>query len=118
MRRPVAPVGRKSGGDFRDSEIEQSGFDDHFSGKLHARSLQIQAVDSILTKAAQSALKITHRAIEKQASEPAQTRIAKVAMQERHGQRTYATLETISHDQVIPFVKLVNEVSHLREIVT
>ena len=73
--------------------------------------------DRIFAKTAQSALKISNWTFEEKASQPAQTRISQVPVQKRHSLRSYSSLETISHHQIVSLIKLANEITDLVEIV-
>ena len=63
-------------------------------------------------------MKIAHRTLEEQASNPGENGIPEIAVQWRHRARQNSALEPVSHHQVISFAQLSDERIQLREIVT
>ncbi len=102
VRRTVAAIFGKCGRHFRYFEVVQNGFDHHFGGKFHTWTFQIDQEHAFAVEAAQPAMKIFDVGFEEQAPDKRQNRIAQITVQKRHSALSYAPLETVAHDQIIP----------------
>lgn len=62
-------------------------------------------------------MKVTDTDTEEQTANPAQDRIAQIAMERRHGPGSDSTLETVAHDQIHALTQLVHKDLKAGEIV-
>ncbi len=113
----VAPIGAQRSGHFTDRISGECRFGHHLGGELHAGTHQAQPEHRIPREAAQAAMKVADIDAEKRAAQPAQHRVAEVAMQRRHRSRCDAAFEPVPHHQVRALAQFVHEAFELTEIV-
>ncbi len=111
-------VGRERGRHFGDVETLQRRLDDHLAREFHARGLKIEVENGIAGKATQAAMEVAARALEEDAADRRQYRIAEIAVQGGHGARPYSALEAIAHHQVVSLAQLLHEGVEFAEVVT
>jgi hypothetical protein len=118
VRRPTAPVRRKSCRHFGDTHLEQRGFDDHFGGKFHAGRSQPHTLVGLLAEAAQTAIEIPDVTVpEEEPSEARERWISEVLMQRRHRALLNASAEAVAHDEVRAPAQLLHEARDVAKIV-
>ena len=110
MRRPRAAVGRQRRRHLGDAQaVGCVAFTTISLANSMPGRLQVEAQDRVALEAAQAAMEIPARAVEEQAADRAQHRIAQIAMQRRHGARLDAAQEPIAHDELIAVAQLLDE---------
>ena len=109
MRRTAAAILVQRGGDLGHAEAVHRGLDHHLGGELHAGGLQAAATDGLGIEAPQPAMEVTDADAEEQAPDPAQDRVAQIAMERRHGPGSDPALETVAHDQIHALAQFVHK---------
>ena len=117
VRRAIAQVGGKGGGNFGDGLAQQRRLDDHFAGELHARPLQAQPVEAVAGERAQAAMGVVDARAEQYVEQAGQGRIADVAVLPGHGARLDAALESRAHAEIGATEQLADHRRRFHEIV-
>ncbi len=117
MRRPVASIRGEGGRDFENTQLEDCGLDHHLGGKLHAGGAQVHTLESVFAKSAKAAVKISYRAMEKEASDPGQGGIPEILVQRRHGILLNAAAKPVPHYDVGARPQLLQESRDMGEVV-
>src|SRR5258708_3498721 len=115
--RPLALVWAEGDGDFGDAGADLGGLDDKLEGKPHTGAAQIQFVVESAPESPHAAVAVAYSRAEEKIHQPAQTGIAKVSVQRRHGAGLDAAAKAIAHDEVVAPAQFVDEIGNLNEIV-
>src|ERR1700738_4539060 len=116
----LSSVGPQSDRHFGDLCSKQRGFDDHFSGELHAGATLIKALVKIPAKAAHSAIHIMHRRMEPPSRHEREDWIAKPPMKKRHGSRqnlAASRRHSTSLHQIVSGLQLFQEAGDLAKVI-
>src|SRR4051812_11307813 len=97
----AAAAYRKRDRNFADAKSVHRRFHHHLAREFHAGGLEVEPVDRLLVEAAQAAMEIAARALEKQPADAGEHGVAQIAVKQRHGAWRDAALETISHYQLV-----------------
>src|SRR5579884_472896 len=100
VRRAPAQVWRQSGRHLDDALAEQCRLDHHLAGKLHAETVQFQALKTGFRQRAQSAMCIADSGMEKNIKNSGQRRISNISVLPRHRPELDAALETGTHAEI------------------
>ncbi len=117
MWRTAALVRPEDDGNLGNAGADLAGLDDELQGKFHARAAQIQFVVERSAEATHAAIAVSDAGAEEEIYKPAQSGIAKIFVQRRHGARLDAASEAIAHDEVVALAKFVDEIGHLAEVI-
>src|SRR5882757_2604709 len=117
MGRAAALVWPEDDGDFGDAGADLGGLDDKLEGKLHTGAAQIQFVVESAPESPHAAVAVAYSRAEEKIHQPAQTGIAKIFVQRRHGAGLDAAAKAIAHDQVVAPAQFVDEIWDFAEII-
>ena len=109
VRRAPPTISRERRRNFGDPHPEQSRFDQHLQGDLHAQALEVQAVKRGPAHPPEAAVHIAQRDAEENARKEAQKGIANVAMEGRHGARGDTTAVAIANDDIVACAQLLEK---------
>src|SRR5258708_32092476 len=117
MGRTPALVWPEGDGDFGDAGADLGGLDDKLEGKLHTGAAQIQFAVERAPESSHAAVAVAYSRTEEKIHQPAQTGIAKISVQRRHGAGLDAAAKAIAHNEVVAPAQFVDEIGNLAEIV-
>src|ERR1700722_1891270 len=117
MRRPGPPIRRQCRRHLSYSQPSDGRLHHHLRSELHARRLKVKVEHGVAVETPQAAMEVATGGMEKQPADGGQDRIAEVAMEWRHRAGGDAALETISHDQRVPFAQSGDKVVEPAEVI-
>src|SRR6516165_5896475 len=117
VRRTAAAVLGERGGDLGDLLVREGGLHHHLAGELHAGRLEVERDGAVPPEAPQAAVEVAGLAVEEQAADEGEHRVAEVAVQGGHRARGDAALEAVAHHQVRAIAQFGDERHQVAEVV-
>src|SRR3954452_2929482 len=90
--------------------------DHHLGGELHPCGAQVELRQDVASQRAHAAVRITHPGLEEEVQDPAEDRVADVAVQPRHRARL-DVVHPVTHHQLRAVVEMLDEARDLAEVV-
>lgn len=103
MGRTRAPVFMKRDGNFRDAKAAERSFDDHFGGKLHSASAEVEFRKSLLAERPEAAVEVVAWASEEDPPDESENGVANPSVFPRHGSGddgAAARRHSTAHDEI------------------